>query len=77
MGIIVMNRDVRIEQIEILTETDAAKYIGMSRSFLNADRSNGLRIKRTKGPVFLKLGRAIRYRKTDLDNWLQQNLIVR
>lgn len=69
--------DVRIEQIEILTEYEAAKYIGMSQSFLNADRSNGHRKNRTKGPVFLKLGRSIRYRKIDLDEWLQVNRVIR
>lgn len=72
-----MNNSVRIEKIEILTEDEAAKYIGMSRSFLNADRSNGPRPKRTKGPAFLKIGKAVRYRKADLDEWLQQNRIIR
>lgn len=72
-----MTNEVRIEQIEILTENEAAKYIGMSQSFLNADRSNGHRKNRTKGPVFLKLGRSIRYRKTDLDEWLKINRVVR
>ena len=72
-----MNNEVRIEQIEILTENEAAKYIGMSKSFLNADRTNGYRKNRTKGPIFLKLGRSIRYRKTDLDHWLEQNRIIR
>ncbi len=72
-----MNNEVRIEQVEILTEDEAAKYIGMSKSFLNADRSNGPRKKRTKGPVFLKLGRSIRYRKVDLDEWLKINRVMR
>ena len=72
-----MSKEVRIEQVDILTEDEAAKYIGMSRSYLNADRSNGPRVKRTKGPVFMKIGKAVRYRKEDLDVWLQQNRIVR
>lgn len=72
-----MSKQVRFEQVEILTEDEAAKYIGMSRSYLNADRCNGHRAKRTKGPVFMKIGKAVRYRKDDLDAWLQQNRIVR
>lgn len=72
-----ITNNVLIEQIEILTEDQAAKYIGMSRSYLNADRSHGPRIKRTKGPVFMKIGKAVRYKKEDLDAWLQQNRIVR
>ena len=72
-----MNKNVFIEQVEILTESEAAKYIGMSRSFLNADRCNGHRMNRAKGPAFLKLGKSVRYRKDDLDEWLLKNRIVR
>lgn len=72
-----ITKEIRIEQIEILNEKDAAEYIGMSRSYLNSDRSNGPRVKRTKGPVFMKIGKAVRYRKEDLDEWLQQNRIIR
>ena len=49
----------------------------MSRSFLRQDRMNGYRDGRTRGPDFMKFGRAIRYRKEDLDNWLNQHLIHR
>lgn len=41
------------------------------------DRMNGYRINRTPGPIFLKLGRAVRYRKQDLDDWLDQHRKVR
>lgn len=59
------------------TEKEAAEYIGMSRSFLRQDRMNGYRDNRTPGPNFLKLGRTIRYRKEDLDNWLTKHLVNR
>ena len=62
---------------EILTEKEAATYIGMSRSFLSQDRMNGYRINRTPGPAFIKLGRSIRYHKNDLDSWLNQHRITR
>ena len=52
-----------------LTEIEAAIYIGMSRSFMRQDRSNGHRDNRTKGPVFMKIGRAVRYHLADLDEW--------
>lgn len=61
---------------EILTELEAAEYIGMSRSFLSQDRMNGHRIGRTKGPIFMKLGRAIRYHINDLNDWLESNRII-
>lgn len=72
-----MSKDIFIEKIEVLTEKEAAKYIGMSRAFLSADRQNGYREGRTKGPVFMKLGRSIRYYRKDLDDWLMKNRVVR
>ena len=72
-----MSKDVTIEKIEVLTEKEAARYIGMSRSFLSQDRMNGYRDGRTKGPHFLKLGKSVRYRKDDLDSWLMKNRICR
>lgn len=62
---------------EILTEKEAATYIGMSRSFLSQDRMNGYREGRTPGPIFLKLGRSVRYQKHDLDSWLTQHRVMR
>ena len=72
-----MSKTIRIEAVELLTESEAAVYIGMSSSFLNADRSNGPRKSRTKGPIFIKLGRSVRYLKQDLDMWLEQNRVIR
>lgn len=72
-----MSKNIIIEKIEVLTETEAAKYIRMSRSFLNQDRMNGYRKGRTPGPKYLKLGKSIRYRKEDLDEWLMKNRVNR
>ena len=72
-----MSKDILIEKIEVLTEKEAAKYISMSRSFLSQDRMNGYREKRTHGPKFMKLGRAVRYHRNDLDEWLIKNRINR
>lgn len=60
---------------QCLTETEAAMYIGMSRSFLAQDRCNGKRKNRTLGPRFIKMGRAVRYLLNDLDEWLEKNKI--
>lgn len=53
-----------------LTEQETAEYIGMSRSFLRQSRMEGNRENRTPAPKFIKIGRAVRYLKEDLDNWL-------
>lgn len=72
-----MSKDLVPERKEVLTEKEAAQYITMSQSFLRQDRMNGYREGRTKGPHFMKLGRAIRYRIEDLDAWLIKNRIIR
>ncbi|WP_282166616.1 helix-turn-helix transcriptional regulator [Shewanella japonica] len=53
-----------------LSEIETAEYIGMSRSFLRQSRMEGNRDNRTPAPPFIKIGRAVRYLKEDLDAWL-------
>ena len=50
--------------MDIFRTKDAAKYIGLKKSTLEVWRVRG------DGPVFLKLGKAVRYRKTDLDDFV-------
>lgn len=57
----------------LLTETQAAPYIGMSRSFLRQSRMNGKRQNRCAGPPFLKIGRKVLYLADDLDDWLLEH----
>jgi predicted DNA-binding transcriptional regulator AlpA len=52
------------------TEIEAAKYIGMSRSYLAQARMEGNREARTPAPSFIKIGRSVRYLREDLDHWL-------
>jgi hypothetical protein len=51
-----------------LHERDAATYIGMSVGFLRAARLT--RRRGAAGPPYLRIGRSVRYRVTDLDAWL-------
>jgi hypothetical protein len=48
---------------------DAAKYIGLSVWWLKMARRH------KRGPAFLRIGRTIRYRVTDLDRWLAAHVI--
>lgn len=61
----------------VLTEREAAEYIGMSRGYLRHYRMYGFRPNHEPGPSYLKIGRAIRYKKADLDEWLTRHLIQR
>ena len=54
-----------------LTEQQTSIYISMSRSFLRQGRMNGDRDGRTPTPPYYKIGRSVRYKKSDLDNWLE------
>ena len=58
-----------------LTDEETARYIGMSESFLRQSRMNGDRHNRTSGPKYLKIGRAVRYLKEDLDAWLYEHRV--
>ena len=53
-----------VDHIEYLTTTQAAAYLGMSRQWLEIGRHKGY------GPPYIKLGRAVRYKRSALDNWM-------
>ncbi len=61
---------MNISNKRALNEQETALYIGMSRSFLRQSRMDGERANRTIAPPFIKIGRAVRYLREDLDNWL-------
>ena len=50
-----------------LTETEAATRLGLKVATLRAWRNQG------RGPAYVRLGRAIRYLSTDLDEFLHSN----
>lgn len=60
---------------QAVTERDAAKYIAMSVPFLRQSRTTGNRTNHTPAPPWVKIGRAVRYLRGDLDRWLQENRV--
>lgn len=52
------------EQKKLLTESEAAQFLTVSVAALRAWRFRG------KGPLYLKLGAAVRYRPVDLQQYL-------
>ena len=60
-------------QQRLITEREAARYIGMSPSFLAKSRMNGTLPRHTPGPPFLKIGRSVRYDVRELDAWLDEH----
>jgi len=59
-----MNNDIKGGISMMFTTDKAAEYLGLRDTTLEAWRCRG------GGPVFLKLGKAVRYRKEDLDKFL-------
>jgi hypothetical protein len=55
------------------SESDAAIYLGISRSTLRHGRSDGSRNNRMPPPPFVRAGRKIIYLRDDLDCWLAAN----
>lgn len=49
----------------LLTTEQAANYLGLTRRALEAMRWRKI------GPAFVKLGRLVRYRIADLDNYIE------
>ena len=51
-----------------LTSAEAARYIGMSESWLRQTRMRGA----SDAPPHLKISRSVRYLREDLDDWLEE-----
>lgn len=60
----------RAEDDRLLTEGQAADLLRLSSRTLQAWRS------RNVGPPFVRAGRAIRYRRSDLNSWAIGNTVV-
>ena len=67
----VESKDIAVAPVrsmnEALTESDAAARLGLKVATLRAWRHQ------RRGPAFVRLGRAIRYLASDLDEFLEAN----
>ena len=62
---------IRPEHVhELMTEQEAAAYLGVSVSGMRKWRA------RQSGPSYAKFGRIIRYRKSDLDAFVESRITV-
>lgn len=55
--------------MEILTVPEAAQFAKLSKSTLDKARVTG------SGPLFVKVGGAVRYRRSDLEEWLASRVV--
>ena len=54
---------------EVMTTIEAAEYVGLKKPTMERFRFLG------QGPAYCKLGGAVRYRKKDLDEWLDSRMV--
>ncbi|SFL23902.1 DNA binding domain-containing protein, excisionase family [Pseudovibrio ascidiaceicola] len=52
----------------LITEAAAADYLGISIRTIQAWRMRG------GGPIFVKLGKSVRYRPSDIQAWIEAHL---
>ncbi len=57
-------------QNDVLTTIEAARYVRLGKPTLDRFRLTG------EGPRFAKLGGAVRYRRSDLDDWIASRLVA-
>ncbi|OPX56520.1 Helix-turn-helix domain-containing protein [Oceanospirillum multiglobuliferum] len=53
------------------TSAQAAEILGFSEYTIRLSRATGT-LAGVEAPPFIKMGRNVRYKKSDLDNWLAQ-----
>jgi predicted DNA-binding transcriptional regulator AlpA len=58
---------------KLFTLAEAAIYLAVSESFLRKDCSEGPRMNRTPGPDPVKIGDMVRYKREDLDAWIDKH----
>ncbi len=56
----------------LLSNNDAASYLGVSPNLLRLSRHTGELFKGSPAPQYVKFGHAVRYRKRTLDAWLDE-----
>lgn len=56
----------------VVSEEDAARYLGVSASSLRKGRMPGRRAAQMPSPPFVKIGRRVGYLIEDLETWLRQ-----
>lgn len=65
------NNHVTRQISQMLTSTDAAQYLGISRRTLENSRCSGV-LCSVPCPKFRKMGKSVRYSREALDEWLSQ-----
>ncbi|WP_181951993.1 helix-turn-helix transcriptional regulator [Pseudovibrio ascidiaceicola] len=63
-----MRTELNSVENALITEAAAADYLGISIRTIQAWRVRG------GGPIFVKMGKTVRYRSSDIQNWIESHL---
>ena len=55
---------------KLMNTNELAEYLGIAVSTIADYRLKGI------GPVYVKIGHLVRYRKADVDNWVANKAVV-
>ena len=59
----------------LVTETEAAKALGMSAGTLKAARLHRLESNPLRELPHVRIGRSVRYRRDDIETWIEANTV--
>lgn len=59
----------------LVTETEAAKALGMSAGTLKAARLHRLQSNPLRDLPHVKIGRSVRYRRDDIESWINAHTV--
>lgn len=61
--------------LDLVTEPEAARALGVSPGTLKAARLHRLRSNPLRDLPHVRIGRAVRYRRSDIHAWIEANLV--
>ena len=62
-------------ETKLMTQTEAAIYLGTTVGTLNTWRNHSKKDENQKKIPYVKWGRCIRYRREDLDTWVESQTV--
>lgn len=60
---------------QLVTETEAARALGLSPGTLKAARLHRLQSNPLRDLPYVQIGRAIRYRRSDIADWIEMHTV--
>lgn len=60
---------------ELVTEPEAARALGVSPGTLKSSRLHRLQSNPLRDLPHVRIGRAVRYRRSDIEKWIEQHTV--